>query len=56
MIPDIGFIVGTYVLTRMMQIFFGDGLATKVSAALTSLVTLISIADLVLHGSSGPMR
>jgi hypothetical protein len=58
MIPDIGLMVGLYIITRMIVVICDkDKTATpKVFSAITILVTLFCIVDLLNKGSSGIPR
>jgi len=55
MIPDIGLMVGAYVVTRMVSFLTRKGdraesVVVKVLAVITVLVTVICVADLLMRG------
>ena len=57
MIPDIGLIVGFYVLTRMVSFVTRkesrvESTLVKIMAVITILVTLTCLVDLFLHGTT----
>lgn len=58
MIPDIGLMVGLYIITRMIVIICDKNQATlpKVFSAVTILVALVCIVDLLNKGSAGIPR
>ncbi len=55
MIPDIGLMVGAYIVTRMVEIMAGESKVgksvTRILAALTVLVAVVCLADLLLRGT-----
>jgi len=56
MIPDIGIMIGAYIITKMLALLSrcGDGAAnivTGVFACLTIVVTVISLIDLITQGA-----
>jgi len=57
MIPQIGLMVGLYILTRMFQLLLPEGekrqnVFVTVLAGITVVVTVFVIADLFIRGSS----
>jgi len=57
MIPQIGLMVGLYILTRMFQLLLPEGekrqnVFVTVLAGITIVVTVFVIADLFIRGSS----
>ncbi len=59
MIPDIGLMVGAYVVTRMVSFLTRKGnnaesVVVKVLAAVTIVVVAICVADLLMRGQSTP--
>ena len=59
MIPDIGLMIGIYVITRMISFLTRKGdraesIVVKVLAVITVLVTVICVADLLMHGQPTP--
>jgi hypothetical protein len=59
MIPDIGLMIGAYVVTRMISFLTRNGeraesMVVKVLAAITVLITLICVADLLMRGQPTP--
>lgn len=57
MIPAIGFMIGSYILTRMFQVLGqkeGAGIGSKISAAITILVALVSMVSLGASGGGKP--
>jgi hypothetical protein len=60
MIPEIGLMVGLYIITRMVQLLLtssahGSGVerATKGFAFVTRLVTVVVVMDLIIRGTTG---
>lgn len=55
MIPAIGVMIAAYILTRMAELFAREGTKTwvKVFAAVTVLITIISVVDILNAGSRG---
>jgi hypothetical protein len=53
-IPDIGFMVGLYIITRMVVVMFDkeQRIAPKIMSGVTIAVALFCIADLVSKGST----
>lgn len=58
MIPDIGAMVGLYIITRMIALICDktQGALPKVFSAFTIVIALICIVDLLNKGSSGIPR
>ncbi|MDR5801171.1 hypothetical protein [Caballeronia sp. LZ001] len=56
MIPDIGLMVGLYIITRMIALISDKAqhTASRLFAAGTILVALICIVDLMSKGGSAP--
>ena len=58
MIPDIGLMIGAYIVTRMASLLTrrnsNEGVVTKVLAALTITGTVILCLDLSLRGATPP--
>ena len=59
MIPDIGLLIGAYVVTRMVSFLTRKGdreesIVVKVFAVITVLVTVTCVADLLLRGQPTP--
>lgn len=59
MIPDIGLMVGAYVITRMISFLTrmqdrAESAVVKVFAVITILVTLVCVADLMMRGKPTP--
>ena len=59
MIPAIGLMIGAYVFTRMVSFLtrrgdMAESIIVKVLAVIAILVTVISVADLLMGGSSTP--
>ena len=59
MIPDIGLMVGAYVVTRMVSFLtrkgnMAESVVVKVLAVITVLVTVICVADLLMRGQPTP--
>lgn len=56
MIPDIGLMVGFYIITRMVSLANreNESIVVKILAALTILVTAWAIFDLITRGASLP--
>ena len=57
MIPDIGLIIGFYVITRMISFITREEARTesifvKVMAVITILVAIVCMVDLVAHGTT----
>lgn len=57
MIPEIGLMVGLYIMTRMVQIFLPQGerkqnVFVTILAGLTIVVTVFVIADFFIRGAS----
>jgi len=57
MIPDIGLIIGFYVLTRMLSFLTRKGeraesIGVKIFAVITIIITLICLCDLWLGGTT----
>lgn len=57
MIPDIGVMIGVYIITRMLSFLTrreprAESLLVKVFAAITILVTLLMILDLLIRGTA----
>lgn len=50
MIPDIGFIIGFYVIFRCIELFPKANIFAKVFAALVVLVTCFCLLDLLTSG------
>jgi hypothetical protein len=52
-IPDIGFMVGLYIITRMIVVMFDktQRIAPKIFSGVTIAVALLCIADLISKGS-----
>ena len=57
MIPEIGVMVGAYIVTRMLELIVGPNsraaVITRAFAIVTILVSLVVIADLALRGTTG---
>ncbi len=55
MIPEIGIMVGLYIVTRMLLVLHGSSAtrAARVLAFITVLVSLVVMADLALRGTIG---
>ena len=57
MIPDIGLMVGTYIVTRMLEIVLRrdskDSYVLVAFAIFTILIAVVGVADLLLRGSTG---
>jgi hypothetical protein len=52
MIPTIGTIIGAYIITRMLDLLASDKKTViKVFGAITILITLVGIVDLLNAGS-----
>ena len=54
MIPDIGLIIGTYVITRMLQLLSDQGASApskfiKVCAIITIIATAFALYDLIFQ-------
>ena len=60
MIPDIGLMIGAYIVTRMVallgQPWSHANIVAKILAALTIIVTVICTGDLLMHGVNFPPR
>lgn len=60
MIPDIGLMVGTYIITRMLQIIMKrdpkENAIVVVLAVVTILATILGLLDLLTRGSSNPLQ
>lgn len=56
MIPDIGLMIGLYIVTRMIVIMFDKShrTAPKIFSGITILVALFCLIDLMSRGSSIP--
>jgi hypothetical protein len=59
MIPDIGLMIGLYIITRMISFLSrketrAENIIVKSFAVITIIVTVISIIDLFSHGTSIP--
>lgn len=57
MIPDIGLMVGLYIITRMISFLLrketrAENTVVKVFAVITIIITAICIVDLLSHGMS----
>jgi len=57
MIPEIGVMIGAYIITRMLSYIFGTGERKEkglviVFAGITIVITVIVIIDLLMRGSS----
>jgi uncharacterized protein YneF (UPF0154 family) len=56
MIPEIGVMVGAYIVTRMLQIVLNhepkQSVVVVVFAVVTVLVTVLAIGDFVLRGTT----
>ena len=55
MIPDIGLMVGAYIITRMVSFLTrkedrAESVVVKVFAAITVLITVICVAGLLMRG------
>ena len=56
MIPDIGLMIGAYIVTRMLQVVLNEAkqsTAVVVFAVLTLVVAALGIGDLLLRGTTG---
>jgi hypothetical protein len=54
MIPDIGIMVGLYIITRMVSTIFDQQqrMAAKILAGVTIVGALVTIADLLTKGTA----
>jgi len=57
MIPEIGLMVGLYIMTRMFQLLLPQGVQKQntvvmILAAITVVVTVFVMADLFIRGAS----
>ena len=52
MIPDIGFMIGCYIITKMLSLISRkeESGVTKVSSVFTIIITIICVFDLLLKG------
>lgn len=55
MVPDIGLMIGIYVITRTVSFLTRTGdraesIGVKILAVISVLVTVICMADLLMHG------
>lgn len=60
MIPDIGLMIGFYIITRMISFLtrkepMAENLVVKVFAVITLFVTMIALLDLLLRGTTSGM-
>ena len=59
MLAEIGIIVGLYIMTRMLELERGKdqrpSLFTRVMAAVTFIVTLIVVFDLLIRGTTATL-
>lgn len=55
MIPALGVMIGAYIFTRMLEMILAkdNGVALKVFAVLTILITLVSVVDIMNAGTRG---
>jgi len=53
MIPDIGLIIGAYVITRCLSLIFQEeqSMVVMIFASLTIIITIISLISLIYKGS-----
>jgi hypothetical protein len=60
MIPDIGVMIGAYIVTRMAALLGQPSphanIGAKILAVLTIIVTVFCTGDLLLHGVNIPPR
>jgi len=61
MIPDIGIMVGLYVITRMLSLLFrkdarAESVAVKIFAVITILATILSLGDLLTRGTPASLQ
>jgi len=61
MIPDIGLMIGVYILTRMIEILENKdkGIFLKICAAITMVLIIVLVADLLMQAvktSAGMIR
>jgi hypothetical protein len=59
-IPDIGLMIGFYIITRMISFLtrkepMAENLVVKVFAVITLFVTMIALLDLLLRGTTSGM-
>lgn len=59
MIPDIGLMIGVYIITRMVSFLTrredrAESVIVKFLAVITILVTVICLADLLMRGQPTP--
>lgn len=56
MLPDIGLMIGLYIITRMVVVIFDPAQrhAPKILSGVTIAITLFCIADLLSKGSQLP--
>jgi hypothetical protein len=54
LIPDIGTMIGLYIITRMVALLFNKdaSIAPKIMSVITIIVALASIVDLLNKGST----
>ncbi len=51
MIPDIGFMIGCYIVTRMISLMKNDkSIGIRIIAVITIIVTAYCMTDLLVHG------